>query len=260
MRYTLPRPEVMNQAITLVVSACKAVFEEHLECILLKGSAVKGDFIQGYSDFDFHVFLHSAVMDGERSPVVGRAVAFQKRIGEINPRDFGASQFQIFFLNARKYPEDWVPAIEGTDQVLWGEKPSCLQEVNDSAYLRHARQSVSNVERDKRRLVDRFVDKPNSRIPTLVRLLGQYLKGHLYSLSILLTAKPITALNMKLDELLAVVEHGIGSKGRVSMFYEYIAHWPTVQEKCGYAREAFKAGIDALESIYKWVETQTLTE
>jgi hypothetical protein len=260
MKYNPPRAEVLNQAISTVVSACNAVFEDKLECIILKGSAVKGDFIQGYSDFDFHVFLNSAVMDGERSPEVGGAVAFQKRIGEIHPRDFGASQFQIFFLNARTYPEDWIPPIGGTYKVLWGKTPSCLQEVDDSAYLQNARQAVSNIQQDKRRLIERFVDKPNSRIPTFVRLLGQYLKGHIYSSSILLTSQPNAVLNMKLDELLSVVEHGIGSKGRVSKFYEYISNWPTVQEKCGYAREAFKAGIEALDEIGAWVCAQTLTE
>ena len=64
----------------------------------------------------------------------------------------------------------------------------------------------------------------------------------------------------KLDELLSVVEHGMGSKGRISKFYEYISNWPTVQEKCEYAREAFKAGIEALEEMNKWFVEQTLTE
>lgn len=259
MKYNPPRAEVLNRAISLVVSACKAVFAEYLACIMLKGSAIKGDFIQGYSDFDFHVFLHSAVMDGERSPEVGRAVAFQKRIGEINPRDFGASQFQIFFLNARKYPEDWISPT-GTYQILWGKRPSCLKEVNDSAYLQHAQRSVSNVERDKQRLIERFVDKPNSRIPTLVRLLGQYLKGHIYSMSILLTSKPTEALNMKLDELLLVVEKSMGSQGHVATFYTYISNWSTVLESHGYAREAFKAGIEALEAITQWVHEHVLTD
>lgn len=254
MKYNPPRPEVLKKAISSVVTACTAVFEEELECIMLKGSAIKGDFIQGYSDFDFHVFLNSAAMDGERSPEAGRAVAFQKLIGEINPRDFGASQFQIFFLSARTYPPDWIPSSEGTYQILWGRTPACLQEVDDAAYVQHARRSVSNVERDKRRLIERFVDKPNSRIPTYVRLVGQYLKGHIYSMAILLTGKPNVALNMKLDELLSVVEDGMGSQGRLTTFYEYISNWATIQEQRGYAREAFMAGIDALEEMTRWVD------
>ena len=80
MKYNPPRTEVLNQAISSVVSACKVVYEEYLECVILKGSATKGVFIQGYTDFDFHVFLHSDIMDGERSPEVGSAVAFQKHI------------------------------------------------------------------------------------------------------------------------------------------------------------------------------------
>lgn len=259
MKYSPPQLGIVNQAISTMVLACKTVFVDDLECIILMGSAVKGDFIQGYSDFDFHVFLKPNAMNGERTPKFEGALKFQKLIGEINPHDFGACQFQIFFINSRKYPRDWLPPMKGTYKIVWGKIPS-FQEIDDSIYLKYARKAVANVEQDRQRLIERFVDKPNSQLPTMVRLLGTYMKGHLYSVSILLTSRPKVVLNLKLDELISVVEKGMGSTGRISKFYEYVSNWLIVQNQCEYAQEAFKTGIEALDEINSWYHKQTLKE
>jgi len=252
MKYSPPKAEVLDSAVSMVVSACRTVFMDSLECVILKGSAVKGDFVQGYSDFDFHVFLKPEAMDGETSPEVEGAIEFQKAIGNFNPKDFGASQFQIYFINSEKYPQDWLPPTEGTCKILWGKMPSNLRKIDDSTYLRYARQFLSSVESDKQKLIERFVDKPNSGVPSVVRLLGATVKGHIYSVSMLLASKPKTVLRMKLDELIPVVEAGIGSKGNISKFFEYISNWSLMQENCEYAREAFRVGIEALEEISGW--------
>lgn len=101
LKFNSPQPEVLNRAISLVVSACRTVYRDSLVCVTLKGSTVKGDFIQNYSDFDFHVFIKPEAMDGEKTPKIESAIKFQKLIGNTNPQDFGASQFQI---GMRAYP------------------------------------------------------------------------------------------------------------------------------------------------------------
>ncbi len=252
MKFNPPKAEVLNRAVSLVVSACKTAFMDTLECVTLKGSAVKGDYIRGYSDFDFHVFLKPEAMEGERSPKVEGAIKFQKAIGDINPQDFGASQFQIYFINSEKYPQDWLPPTEGTYKILWGRLPPNLKKMDDSTYLRYARQFLSSVESDKQKLIERFVDKPNNGVAGVVRLLGATVKGHIYSVSMLLTSKPKTVLRLKVDELTPIVEEGIESKGHISKFFEYISNWSLIQENCEYAREAFREGIEALKEINSW--------
>jgi predicted nucleotidyltransferase len=116
----LDQPEGLNRAISIVVTACRKAFREGLVCVILKGSAVKGDFIKGYSDLDFHVFLKPEAMDGEKSPNLEDTITFKRLMGTINPQDFNASQFQVFFLNAEKYPKDWLPPTSGTYKIVWG--------------------------------------------------------------------------------------------------------------------------------------------
>jgi hypothetical protein len=220
-------------------------------CVTLKGSAVKGDFIQGYSDFDFHVFLRPEVMDGEKNPKIADAIRFQEAFGDVNPEDFGASQFQIYFINSEKYPQDWVLPIEGTYRICWGDLPSAAEELDDSTYLQHAKRFLSNVEHDKQSLVNRFVDKPNSRVPTYVRLLGAMVKGHMYSVAILATSKPKFILRLRLDKLVPIVEKETKSRC-FSVFFEHVSKWSLIREDHEYAREAFREGIEALDEIYCW--------
>jgi len=242
----------LDRAVALVVSASKTAFAENLECVILKGSAVKGDFFQGYSDFDFNVFLKPVAMDSERVPKVEEAIRFQKAFGEVEPQDFGASQFQIYFINSERYPPDWVPPVEGAYKALWGVLPLTAKEVDDSIYLSFAKQDLTTVEQNKQSIVGRFVDKPNTGVPKIVRLLGATLKGHVYSVSALLTSKPKVVHRSRLDELILLVEEGLRSEGHFAKFFEYISNWTRIQQDYECAREAFREGTRALDEIARW--------
>jgi len=257
MNFSPPKAEVLNHATESIVSACKTTFTDNLECITLKGSAIKGDFIQGYSDFDFHVFIKPEAMDGEKNPKLKYAILFQKAIGDITPKDFGASQFQIYFINSKKYPRNWVAPVKGTYRILWGNLPPIAKERSDLAYLRSARQSLSHVSDDKQMLIRRFVDKPNPGVPAVVRLLGVTVKSHMYSVAILATSKPKTVLRSKLNELISIVEEEIRSKEHLCRFFEYICDWSKIHENHDYARDAFGEGIEVLDEIACWVRRAT---
>lgn len=252
MEFSPPKTEILHHAVNLVVSSSKTAFRDSLVCVILKGSAVRGDFIQGYSDLDFNVFLKPEVMDGEKSPKVEGAVRFQRALGDIDPENFGASQFQIYFIDSEKYPHDWVSPVEGTYRIFWGSLPSIAREMEESMYLSYAKQFLSDVDYSKKKIVERFIDKPNYRLPPIVRLLGTSLKGYMYSVSVLLTSKPRVVLKLRLDKLLPIVEEGVGSKGYFSKFFECVSNWSIIRQDYEYARRAFKEGTKALDEINCW--------
>jgi predicted nucleotidyltransferase len=254
MKFDPLEADALDRAAGLVVWACRAVFGSSLICVILKGSAVKGDLIRGYSDLDFHVFLKPEVMDGENVPKADYAVQFQRAFGQVSPEDFEVSQFQIYFINSEKYPEDWAPPVEGTYRILWGSLPETAKELDDGAYIRFAEQhlSLSSIEYSRRSNVARFVDKPNTRIEYNVRLVGATLKNYMYSISVMLTKEPKVAFKLGLDKMIALVEEGIGSEGHFRTFFEYVSDWQRIRRQPEYAREAFKEGIQALNEIHSW--------
>jgi len=252
MKFCPPSQKRIDEAASLVVSACKESFGSSLECVTLKGSAVKGDFVPGYSDFDFHVFLNPEAMDSERVPKIGYVLRFQKAFGRVKPADYGVSQFQIYFINSRRYPADWVPPAEGTFRVVWGKLPSAIMEEDSQIYVEQASENLRTVEDTRRSLIGRFVDKPDAAISGLVRLVGTFLKGYMYSVMILLSANPKDGLRLRLDEMVTQVKKGIGSKGHFAAYFEQISDWAAIQQDADKARAAFEEGMAALDEIGHW--------
>jgi hypothetical protein len=252
MKFHPPHTDIVDRAVNRVTSACKTAFKDDLVCITLKGSIIKGDFIPRYSDFDFHIFLKPEAMDGEKVPKVDGAIKFQKAFGEVNPEDFSVSQFQIYFINSMKYPSDWLPPVKGTYQIIWGKLPSSAGEMDNVKYIQQAKHFLTSIESDRKKIVERFVDKTNTQIPQIVRLLGAVLKSYMYSVAILLTLKPRKVLQTKLDKLIQIVEEGIDSKGHFSKYYHYASNWHRLLENLEQMREAFREGTKALDEIIYW--------
>jgi hypothetical protein len=252
LRFMPPSNEEVNRAADLVISACKTVFTKNLECVTLKGSTLKGDFIPGYSDYDFHVFLSPQVMDDERTLKIDYALRFQKAFGHARPEDFGASQFQIYFISSQRYPADWAPPVKGTFKVFFGKLPASIQKADDELYIQQAREYLRMVDSARKTIVGRFVDKPNERVLPVMRLLGATLKSYMHSILILLQKKPQETLRLKLNQMISPVEEGINSEGHFASFFEHVSNWPRVQQDSDYAREAFKEGIEALSKIVFW--------
>jgi len=256
MKFHAPNKRLVDEASDHVVSACKESFGSSLECVILKGSAVKGDFIQGYSDFDFHVFLNPRAMETARVPKIGYALRFQKAFGHVRPADYGVSQFQIYFINSQRYPDDWLPPAEGTFKVVWGKPPSTIMEADDRTYVQQANENLKTAEDTRRSLIGRFVDKPDAAVPGLVRLVGTFLKGCMYSIMVLLSNNPKDGLKLRLDEMIAEVEKGVGSKGHFAAYFEQISDWAAIQNDADKARAAFEEGISALDEIGRWYNSR----
>jgi hypothetical protein len=255
LRFSPPSDEEVNRATKLVISACQTAFNENLECVTLKGSALKGDFIPGYSDYDYHVFLSPQAMDSERVPKTEYALRFQKAFGHIHPEDFGASQFQIYFINSQRYPPDWVPPVKGAFKVFLGKLPASAREADDESYIQNAREYLETADHARRTIVGRFVDKPNRRVAPVVRLLGATLKSYMHPVLVLLEKKPKETLRLKLDQMIPPVEKELNSKGHIASFFEHVSNWTKVQQESDYARGAFKEGTEALSEIIFWSRT-----
>ena len=251
LRFLPPSTESLDSAADLVISACRRAFGNNLVCVTLKGSAARGDFIRGYSDFDFHIYVKPEAMDGDRTPKAAYAIEFQRAFGHVNPEDFGVSQFQIYFLNSESYPSDWLPPIEGTYRVLWGQHSALTHDSRKEDANEIARQHLAGLADAGRSIVGRFVDKPDTRIVDIVRLLGTTLKGYMYSALVLMCESPEQAFSLDLNGMIQVMERDTGS-GHFRGFFRHVNDWTEVRNDPEKARTAFAEGLEALQDIGQW--------
>ena len=233
-----------------LLSAVQEIFGELAEAIILKGSLVKGDFIPYFSDVDLHVFAQSAAMEGPMVPKLEYCLEFQSRFGDLDPEEFGVSQFQVYFLDIDDYPRNWTPPLPGTYRVIWGavDIPLPTEEfMCDQAHL-----YMRNLPFQVQGLIHRFIDKPDTGIAPLVRLLGVFLKPAVYELATLLGHDPIGIWTKPLDEVLAITESALGVNS-LGEFYQGVRPWQYVREQPDKLRHLFGLGVrcsDALAQLY----------
>ncbi len=240
----------LERSIGEIVGACRAVFREELRCVILKGSLVTGDFIPGYSDADIHAYVDNRVLEDGEAPKLEYALRFQGAIGRLKPRDAGVSQFQVYFLPAERRREGWNPPAPGTFRVLYGCTVPAMEMLPLNEYLENEWGYLAEARRCRLYILGRFVDKPDSSLPVMVRLTGTCIKGLLYALYSVLSKNPEEASS--LDQLLREACNRVPDLSCAARFFRMVRNWPVLTRDREQMREALAWGIRALEAIERW--------
>jgi len=244
--------EKRKSSIDSIVKACVDVFGKELRCVVLEGSALRNDFMPYYSDVDIHAYVDSSVLEDDRVPKLEYVTKFQEAIGRLIPRDAGASQFQVYFLPADRKPTRWCPPIVGTYEVLYGAPVPSMEPLALQEHLERQWHYLEEARRFRLDLLGRFVDKPNSSIPAVVRLSGTGVKGLLYALHTVLFKDPKRAISSPLSQILADICDEIPELSCAKDFFGAVRDWSQVERDPKKAREAFVSGIRSLAVIEKW--------
>ena len=250
-------PPPLRDAVSHLVDACRRAFGPHLRCVIVKGSAIKGDFMPGYSDLDLHAFVDPETLMSDRTPKLEYALRFQEAIGPLDPRVAGASQFQVYFLRADRTADDWTPSVPGSYEIVYGDLPRALREWKTFDFKGQAKRNLARIPDDRRLLIERTLDKPNRVLATYVRFAGTVLKGHAYSAALLASEDAPGVLRMRTAELVQDLAKHSPTLASVERFFAHVANWPRVEQEADYARDAFRLAIEALEAIERWVASRT---
>ncbi len=247
-----PMPADQRTRLTaLLLAALTQTFGPALRAAVVKGSAYKGGFIPGFSDFDLHAYLRSSVvpMLDPRTPALDFALAFQSAIGKIDVKPFGAGEAQVYLIDADRYPEDWTPPLPGTYELVHGELPAGLPKPDRERLTGEARAYFPTVLRSAVTLIGRLLDKRDSSLAPLVRLLGTYLKPAPYHAAILDGADPLVVWTRPFPEVLAAVEPEWDPSRHLTRYFLEAYRWPEVKEDPARLRAMFKLGYEGLQAF-----------
>ncbi len=251
-------PVRLVEPIDLLLAALQGTFGADLRCVLLKGSAFKGDFIPGYSDLDLHSFLSPEVMIGRAAPTPELALRFQASIGKLEPRDYGCNSFQLYFLNWERYPEGWAKPVPCSYTVLHGELPVGFTDVTAEEYRRHAHAALARLPVTVAQLVERGIDKPDRSLPPILRLAGIELKQATYAAASLLTDDPLLIWTLPRHEVLArLSETDLPCLPELRATLAALEHWDELSGDPDQVRATLFAALRLLELLAKTVGTVT---
>lgn len=243
---TTPR---VDDAVAHILPALKTVFSPHLRAAIVKGSAIRGDFIPFYSDLDIHAFLDRAGLLDDRSPRPDLALAFRDTIGSLDPEAYGFGSFQITFLPT-VYPSDWSPSAPGTYQVLLGDPQPIFGPSPPARYMSSSRTRLDDVAPERASLVRSIVDKPDRVLGRHARLVGVYLKGQVYNAAVVITGDPLRVWQSRLDAVIPLLEP-VGSPA-IRAFFSGVRSWTERRGEPQYHRALIHDGLQAMGDLAAW--------
>lgn len=243
---TTPR---VDEVVARILSALETVFGPHLRAAIVKGSAIKGDFIPFNSDLDVHAFLDRAALLDDATPRPDLALAFREAIGALEPEAYGCGSFQITFLPT-PYPSDWSPSAPGTYRVLLGDPEAIFGPCPPVRYISSSRARLDEVKAELGSMVRSMVDKPDRALARQVRLFGAYLKGQIYNAAVVITGDPLRVWRGKLDEVVPLLE-SVGSPA-IGMFFSEIRSWPERRGSTEYHKMLIRNGLQAMIDLAAW--------
>ena len=176
--------EELEPLLARFVRGCLDVFgEEHVEGIVLHGSAVKGGGIPGFSDIDFMLFLSPDCFDDQAALPDELAFAIQERIGPLPWREAGFLYPQAYFHDAHRLPYWWTGPIPGAHRVLWGRVPPEAAPTAEGLRAASLRYLGEELPRNIASSVHNFADADDATLPRRVRLLGSIVTPTVFSLA-----------------------------------------------------------------------------
>ena len=185
------------------VEVCKSVFGRSLVAIIAKGSTVRGGFIPGLSDVDFHVYLKKETFIYNDFLKAELGLSLQEKMDQlIQKYDVGGGPIQVNLLNESQ-PPDWSGPLPGTYLLLYGD--GCPYPSHTAEKM--LKQDLDNLKNPPAyKWVTSYADKSNDQLPDFVRLLNTQVTPTFYRVLSLLTQDPLRAWKMTKFEVLEGLE------------------------------------------------------
>lgn len=235
------------------VDACRDIFGDKVEAIILHGSAVKGGVIPGYSDIDFMVFLSPAAFRDDGTLPDEAAFAMQERIGPMPWREAGFGYPQAYFYNAGRLPEWWTGPVPGAFRALVGELPDAAKATTEGLRAGARRFLSETLPGRLNGMVSNYADSADAQLPRRVRLLGTDLTPAVFSLASLHTDDLLLLWGRPKFEALAIVEQAYpDAEGPplAKQFYANVVRLFATEFDVLLGRETFRTGV----AFMRWAE------
>jgi predicted nucleotidyltransferase len=188
---------------TVFVEVCKSVFGENLVAVINKGSTVKGGFIPGLSDIDFHVYLKKDAFIYNDFLKVEYGLRMQKKMSPlIQNYDIGGGPIQVNILNEAHLP-DWSGPLKGTYLILYGD--SCPEPEATTENL--LTKDLDNLKHPTAyKWIHTYADKTDDQLPNFIRSLNTQVNPTLFRVLSLLTGEPLNVWKLTKFEAIVALE------------------------------------------------------
>jgi|GEM_PF-542156 len=247
-------PETQRSELaSRVVDASLSAFGERLRGAILKGSAFKGGFIPGYSDFDLHLLVDGEAMEDARSPKAEFALRLQRALGRIDREPYRVNDIQVCAIQYGRYPQGWMPPLPGTFTCIYGTYPG-EWDSPDPKYVRsRADAFLERLPAMRVHHARSFQDAHDRELARPVRLLGVDVKPALYCGAIRAGYDPLDVWTVRPLELVQWARRKGLAMEASWRFLTGVGDWEAITSDPERLRALWLDGMDALGDVESWV-------
>ncbi len=242
-----------EELVARVLEAAEEAFGRHLRGAVLKGSALKGGFIPGYSDFDVHLLIDEAAMESPRTPKLEYAVRLQRGLGTIDRGPYRVHDIQVYAVSYETYPEDWVPPLPDTFACVYGAYPEAWDRPDLSHLRMRADVFLSQLAKVRAGHIRSYLDKHDAGLARVVRLLGASVKPALYCGAVSRGYHPVDVWTVRPLELVQWSRRKGLAMEALWRFLTAIGEWELISDDPEALRALWLDGMNGLQDIEAWV-------
>ena len=238
-----------------VVAAVAQVYWRHtqpwLVGLLVHGSALKGGFIPGGSDIDFHLYLDDAAFDARHSPPFEMAAAVQRDLAQIAIAPFHSIQC---FVRPTGYTlpgqEDWVPPIPGAYHVVLGRLP--IAPATPGQVRAAARRSLETLDPVPFYIGRNLFDYAPGRLARFVRLLATAVWPTLYHVLVCQAADPLAPWRLPKTEAIALLPEDEALSAEIREFHARLRAYYQAGQPDAAGLAVLEQGVRFLRMAQAW--------
>lgn len=234
-----------------IIKQAAAVYIKHTRPwfvgLLVHGSAVKGGFIAGCSDIDFHLYLEPEAFDTQRRLPIRTVLALHQDLLRIAPQPFQYLQCEAI---SGQSPPGYVGPIPNTYELVAGHLP--VSEATAEDLIRSARYGLESLDPVPQFVSHGLLDCGDNRLPRLVRLLCTRVWPVLFQVLTLQHENPVALWGLNKTDAIDLLPAHTKTGAAIREFYtSLLAYYPdeTSNEE---AIKIIRIGIDFLVAAKRW--------
>ncbi len=215
--------------------------------LMVHGSALKGGFIPGLSDIDFHLYLKEAAFDKNGLLPLELSMDIHKDLAKIEIYPFGYIQCEAL---STKLPTNYTPPVPGAYHIVAGKLP--IKEATNQQLKEAAKNSLDHLEVTPRYLAN-LLEHGEEQRNRLVRLLSTQVSPIIYHVLTIEKENAIEAWQLPKNEAIKLLPTK-EMRSYAEQFYESAKRFYPEKKSIEDALGMVQNGVSFFRSAKHWYQ------
>ncbi|GCE05732.1 hypothetical protein KDAU_30610 [Dictyobacter aurantiacus] len=240
-----------------IVEAAAQIYLKHLQAgcigILVHGSALKGGFIPGCSDIDFHLYVNGSLVETNGQLPLTVSMAIQRELALVDPAPFQYIQAYVKSPDVQTARSaQWVGPIAGSYHMIYGRLP--VPEATAEQVIQSSMRTLERIPMAIGGTSEDLISTGGGRLERRVRYMCTEVWPTLYSVLALQAPEPLSVWRLPKDSALHLLAGHTPMGRAIRRFHQCVMEYYSQPHRLEQALTVLETGVTFLQAAYDWYE------